>query len=42
MFCTNAVGASLPPMVVSKVRNFYPQWKNGALPGRKFDVMKSD
>ena len=41
MFCANAVGTFLPPMVVYKAKNLYPAWINGVPPGTKFDVMKS-
>ena len=41
MFCANAVGTFLPPMVVYKAKNLYPAWINGAPPGTKFDVTKS-
>ena len=41
MFCANASGRFLPPMVVYKAKNVYPAWIKGAALGTRFDVTKS-
>ena len=41
MFCANAFGTFLPPMVVYKAKKLDPAWINGAPHGQSFDVSKS-
>ena len=41
MFCANASGRFLPPMVVYKAKNVYPAWIKGAPLVTRFDATKS-
>ena len=41
MFCVNASGRFLPPMVVYKAKNVYPAWIKGAPLVTRFDATKS-
>ena len=41
MFCGNAAGEHLPPMVVYKAQNMYEGWKSDAIPGAVYEATES-
>ena len=41
MFCGNATGEHMPPMVVYKAKNMYEGWKSEAITGAVFDASES-
>ena len=41
MFCGNALGEHLPPMVVYKAKNMYEGWQSDAIPGAVYDSTES-
>ena len=41
MFCANASGRFLPPMVVYEAKNVYPVWIKGVPSGARFDAAES-
>lgn len=41
IFCMNAAGVYVPPMLVFKGLRFKPEWKTGAPPGTSFGLSES-